>query len=187
MSEQVIPLKGGPELLALLDQLPERLAKNLLRRTISVGGRIVRDEARLLAPKGTGLLARSIRLGSPKYDAATALVSVRIKIGGDKGDKGQHQFLATIWEYGSAAYSGQSWRRDGRNRKRSVKVKFDGKTFFGRYPDVAGHRARPFMRPAMDTKAGEAINAMGRFLSEYLTWGEVRSPGLAVADVEGDD
>lgn len=181
-----IGLKGGPELLAMLDQLPQNLASKVLRGGIRAAGAVVRDEARQMAPRQSGLMAKSIKLGSARYDRKDALVSIRVKVGGEKGNKGNsHAFLAWIWEYGSAAYSGQKWQRDGSTRTRSVKLKFDGETTFGRFPDVAAHRAHPFMRPALDRKAAEAINAMGSYIAQRLSWNTLTAPEMAVT--EGDD
>ncbi len=180
-------LNGGPELLTLLDQLPARLAGNVLRSGIRAAGKVVLEEARLLAPKGTGKLAKSIKLGSPKYDRAEQQVRVRVKIGGDKGNKGNdHAFLGMIYEFGSAAYAGQKYQRDGRTRTRSVKLKFDGTTIYGRFPNIAGHAARPFMRPALDAKASEAVKVMGEHIARRLTWRELQAPTLA-PDLDGDD
>jgi hypothetical protein len=47
-----------------------------------------------------------------------------------------------------------------------------------------GFAATPFLRPALDAKADEAINVMGAYIRQRLTLGNLRAPTLAVAEVE---
>lgn len=168
---------GGPELVQFLNAFPVRLRDGALKAGMVAGAAPVRDQARSLAPKKTGKMARAIRTGKPRVNQ-DGTVTVRIRL--RKESSGQayndHAWLGVIWERGSRGYSGAVIRRAGRTRTRSKKlhaIKGGGQiqmglNAFGRFPDIAPHAANPFMAPALDMRATDAVNAVGARIRAYL-------------------
>ena len=76
-----IPITGAPELLQFLRAFPERLQKGALKSAATAAAKPIRDEARLLARKQSGLMAKAIKTGRPQIDQA-GNVSVRIRLRG---------------------------------------------------------------------------------------------------------
>lgn len=167
----VIPLKGGPELLDFLGAFPDGLRNRAVRSAIVAAAAPVRAQARVLAPKKTGLMARAIQTGSARVND-DGTVSVRIRMASERSGKGHnyHAFLGYFWEYGTKAYSGKVIVRAGRSRQRSRKFheSLSG-NIWGMYPDIAAHPKRPFMAPALEQRASEAVNAFGDRVRTYIS------------------
>lgn len=174
-----IALKGGPQLAEFLAAFPQRLQTGAVRAGLVAAAKPIRDQARVLAPKKTGAMARSIKTGSPrKNENGTFSISIRLK--------GQNSYLGLFHEYGVAAHivnvsdadrptyttrSGVVRQRsirfiDQQVKRGSLKI---GQNFVGPVVMHPGHGARPFMRPALDAKAQEAIVAFGARIREYLS------------------
>jgi len=47
-------LKGGPELLQLLDQLPKNLERNVIRGGLRAGAKVIQQQAKANVPVKTG-------------------------------------------------------------------------------------------------------------------------------------
>jgi hypothetical protein len=45
-----------------------------------------------------------------------------------------------------------------------------------------GHAAKPFLRPALDQKAEEAVNAMGAYIAHRVQIGDLKAPKLEIDD-----
>lgn len=172
MSGRNIAIKGGPELMAFLDAFPLKLQKGALRAAMTAGAKPVRDRARALAPRKTGQMAKAIKTGSPRIDPdGTVRIKVRLA--------GKHSFLGTFIEYGVRPHVIQA-RSDLKPRAINKRMNAEGFTNMGggvlkigdNFVSGAvlhpGFPARPFMRPALDLAAGEALNAMGDRLRSYL-------------------
>lgn len=184
-------LKGGPELLALLDQLPEKIGRNVVRGGARAAAVVLRDEARSNVRRRSGALAKSLKVSSR---ISGQVVSAKVR------SKGRHSFLAPFLEYGvdrhvitggDAAVSAGTLNRTQRELKGEIKRSANNSSLLkigGRWVSGAvlhpGHPAFPFMRPALDNKAGEAINAMGEYIRSRLTWGQLQAPAITV---EGDE
>jgi len=170
-------IKGGAEFEAFIDQFPDKMIRNVMRGAQRAGAAPIRDEAKRLAPKRTGGLAKAIKTSSPKVGDGYVTVSIKLYPASKGGH--EHWFLGLIYEYGSRGYTGEL---RGGNRRRSNKMKSDGSTFYGKYPDIAARPAEPFMRPALDAMAGVAINAIGEYSARRLSIGDLQAPVLSVAD-----
>lgn len=165
-------LKGGKEMLDFLNAFPARLQKGAVRSALTAAAKPVRDEARLNAPKETGKLAKSIKTSSPRVqDDGTVTVKVRLR--------GEHSFLGLFHEYGvaphfiSAGDAGMSARKLTQKGNREGINGDGGALKIGdRYVSGAvlhpGFAPRPFMRPALDMKAQEAVQAFNDRLGTYL-------------------
>lgn len=172
------PLPGGRELDAVLSALPMRMQRQAYRQALTAAAAPVRDEARLLAPKRTGKMAKAIRTGSPRQNSDGSFsVSVRL----DGRGKGSHAYLGLFHEFGVAPHylqggdSGISARLLTRKAKThgatseaaTKRVQIDGQFISGAvfHP---GFAPRPFMRPALDAKADEAVKAFAEKIADFL-------------------
>ena len=184
-----IPITGAPELLQFLRAFPERLQKGALKSAATAAAKPIRDEARLLARKQSGLMAKAIKTGRPQIDQA-GNVSVRIRL------RGPHAFLGVFNEYGVAAHfisagdSTVSTRLLNRAAKRdgveaageAMKI---GNNFVTGAVQHPGTPAHPFMRPALDNKAREATAEFGKRIVSYLQQRTgFTGPELAIEGVE---
>lgn len=165
-------LKGGKELDAFLAAFPARLQKGAVRAALTAAARPVRDQARANVPSESGKLRKSIKTGSPKIEQDGS-VSVRVKL------QGEHSFLGHFMEYGVAPHfinagdAGlsprkltQKARREGMSEDAGV-LKIGGAFVSGTVLHP-GFAAKPFLRPALDAKAQDAVKAFGDRLASYL-------------------
>lgn len=171
-SYQAITVTGLDQLQRALQQLPERLAKNVLRGAVAAGAKVIRDEARRRAPiyngpDGTvprGVIRRAIYASSSRQ-LTTALsqgyiVNVR---SGKKyqavGKKGRNAdaFFAPWVEYGHYVVP----RRPSGVTVRAHRAIY--RTSKGQF--VA---PRPFMRPAFESKKEEALKVIKDYLTQRI-------------------
>jgi len=116
-------LKGGKELDATLKELGPKIARNLGTKAVREGAKPIVKEAKRLAPRRTGTLAKSITAVSQKSANAEELL---VLIGFRPPISRRAHFV----EYGTSR-----------------------------------HPAQPFMRPAMDARAADALKAMQEVLA----------------------
>jgi HK97 gp10 family phage protein len=162
----LVNIKGGAELQQFLNQLPAKVERNIMRSALRAGAKVIEQEAMSnLFDAGaidSGDLARSLRV---ETEARRGRVKASVKAGDRK---------AWYWrfvEFGTAAHTIK-----GKNGKR---LYFDG--IFARSVVHPGARAKPFMRPALDSKHAEAIRAVGRKIGQRLTkHGINNAPALEV-------
>lgn len=136
-------LSGFAELDALLKQLPKSVARKITTQALRKAGAIVRDEARSLVPVETGELRKAIKVAAGRKQRRNR-TAVFVGVIGKEGR------LAHLVEYGTVAHMIAS---------KNKRVLADASTgvFFGRKVQHPGTPRRPFMRPALDTKAGEVF------------------------------
>ncbi len=182
-----IRLKGGPELLRLLDELPKNLERNVIRGGLRAGAKVIQQHAKANVPVRTGQLKRTIGIGTR---AEGAKLSSYIKL------RGKGSYLGVFVEYGVAphlisvsnAYMPVRETRHGPRpvsigkmnkmlRRGNLKI---GENFVGPVVMHPGHAAKPFLRPALDQKAEEAVNAMGAYIAHRVQIGDLRAPALEV-------
>lgn len=161
-------IKGGKELDALLQQLPVEVETKILRNGLAAGANVIRDEARVLAPKKSGQMAKSIKTVR-SVDKAGGQVVAKVRL------KGKHAFLGVWMEYGVLPH--QIWVH---SNKESLVI---NGVPIGKHVWHPGFAPKPFFRPAIDTKAEEAVQAVGNYLTQHLSWGTIQAPTVAV-DVE---
>lgn len=153
-------IKGGAELQKFLDTLPVKVERNIMRSALRAGAKPIAEEARSLVPIDSGELRDSIRVSTR---SRRGVVSASVKAGNKK---------AWYWrfvEFGTAAHE--------------IKPK-NAKSLFiaGLFKKLVSHpgaKAKPFMRPALDAKANEAIVAVGEQIKKRLT-----KQGLETSDIE---
>jgi HK97 gp10 family phage protein len=148
MSE--IHVTGLAQLQALLDELPARIEGNVVRGALRAGAKVVSDEAKRLCPVGkTGDLRDSIRV---TLRSKHGRISAMVKAGNARA------FYAHMVEFGTARH----WIKP-KNRK-SLFVA----GLLREAVDHPGAKKEPFMRPAIDSKAGEAIDVMAAYLRDRI-------------------
>jgi len=143
-------VKGLAELQAFLDQLPAKMEANIMRSALRQGAKVVQAEVQASAPVRTGLLKAGIKIST---GSRRGKVTASIKA------KGKHGFLAKWIEFGTAAHFIKP--------KRAKSLFFAGLMRDG--VDHPGAKAKPFMRPALDGKAQEALLAVGEAIKKRLT------------------
>lgn len=167
------PVKGLAELDRVLSAMPGNLRKNAYAAGLRAGAAVLRDEARARAPKEDGKLAKAIGSSSVRTnDDGTLSIQVRAD------PKKQHAYLALFAEYGVARHLiARTGAKEGRVAVRKAKegtgtaqagVMKIGPDFVSGIIEHPGHAAHPFMRPALDAKAGEAIAAFALRVRAYL-------------------
>jgi HK97 gp10 family phage protein len=148
MSE--IEIKGLAGLQALLDELPARIEGKVVRGGLRKAARVVEAEAKRLCPVGkTGDLRDSIRVS---LRSKHGRISATVKAGNAKA------FYAHMVEFGTARH----WIKP-KNRK-SLFVA----GLLREAVDHPGAKKAPFMRPAIDGKANEAIETLANYLRERI-------------------
>lgn len=151
MSE--LHVTGLADIQKLLDTLPVKIEKNIMRQALRAGCNVIKETAKQMAPVGppsakgakvyggyAGALRDSIRVGARiKGGKVTAYVKA-----GGKTKKGADVFYAHMLEYGTV-----------------------------------NMRARPYMRPALDSQASAAIVAAAEYMKARLS----TKQGLDTADI----
>lgn len=169
-----IPIKGLKELDAVLATLPDKMQTSAYRSALTAAAAVIGKEARLRAPKKTGGLAKSIKWSTRRLEDGTFRASI-----GPKKHPSKHGFLGLFHEYGVAAHAIASTPkgvgRVGLNAaigagnvsqviQKPLKIN-DGFATWVMHP---GHAAQPFMRPALDAKADEAVQAFADRIKRFL-------------------
>lgn len=134
-----VKLTGFKELSQALKELGPRVARNSLRRAVSSGAAVVRNEARRRARKDTGEMAKDVQIKRERdtKGAMSATYSVFVR-------------------------SGKKSRLSGKSRD----VQKD--SFYWRFLEFGTSKmpAHPFMRPAFEAKRMQALEAIQAKLDE---------------------
>lgn len=152
-------VKGLREIEQALKRLPIELERKVLRRAVLAGAGVIRDEARRLAPVRTGALRQNIVARYHKRKNGL----VRYDVGIRKGRKGMDAYYASMVEFGTSPHIIRA------KKKKALGV--DGR--FGSVVRHPGASARPFMRPAFDSKYNEAIDKVGQVVRRAVERHEV--------------
>jgi HK97 gp10 family phage protein len=162
MSETTV--KGLADLQRALDQLPEKIEKNIMRGALRAGAKLLLEDARALCPMGPpsgenariyggreGLLRDSIRVKTrSKRGRVTAAV-----VAGGKDKKGGGAYYAHFVEYGTTPHV---------IKARAGKLLAIGVSKVN-HP---GARAKPFMRPALDKNVATSVQAAAEYIRARL-------------------
>jgi HK97 gp10 family phage protein len=172
MSSQ--PVKGLDATLAVLSAFLANLQRNALSRGMRAAGNVVRDEARLRAPKETGKLAKAIKTGSPRK-LENGVHSIRVRL------DGEHSFLGIFHEYGVRPHYITAGEESLSPRKLTQRARRDGQLSDGSEGSLIvngkhvrgailhpGLPAQPFMRPALDIKGEEAVEALAEAVRDFV-------------------
>jgi HK97 gp10 family phage protein len=153
--DDTIHISGGKELGQFLQSLPLKIEKNIMRAALRAGARVIANEAKLNVPIQDGDLKRSIRTGS---NAKKGKVEAYAKAGDKKA--WYYRFV----EFGTAAHIIK-----GKNGGMLRFMAKNGKAIQTLQVSHPGAIAKPYMRPALDSKSGEAVMAVSNKIRERLT------------------
>lgn len=136
-------LTGFKELSAALRELGPKVARNGLRRAVSAGAAVIRDDARERAPVATGEMRRDIMIKR------------------ERDTKGGDTFGA---KYSVFVRSGKKSRLAGKGRN----VQKD--SYYWKFVEFGTSKmaARPFLRPAFAAKREAAVDAIGKTLGDAI-------------------
>ena len=164
MSE--VHVKGLAELQKFLDQLTPKLEANVMRGALRAGMKPVQTDAKAHAATASGQLRDGLKI-STRIKGGRVYARLRAT--------GKHSYLANWIEYGTAAHE---------IRPKNGKSLFIAGVF-GTLVNHPGARPKPFMRPALDARAQDAVIATAEYIKKRLATKE----GLDTADIliEGDE
>lgn len=195
MSE--VHVKGLAELQKLLDELPAKIEKNIMRGALRAGANVVKAQAQANIHSVSGELARSLRVST---NAKGGKVIAKVVAGKGFGAKGTPPKNLPLWvEYGTKAHLISVKDKPSRMTRRGLKdfairtinkmiargSLVIGGNLVGPMVKHPGAAPNPFMRPALDTQAQAAVIAAGEYIKARLA----TQHGLDTADVmlEGDE
>lgn len=168
MANETFNVRGLKELHAMLQQLPVRIERNIMRGAIRAGANVFRDAARQAAPVHDGDLKRSIKTSSTNVKKGKVTVNV-----------GTDLFYARMVEFGTATYYTGNGRtvggpyyipkRDkaGKSSKRKKKAVKFGNVIVNTVVHP-GIKPQPFMRPALDSATQSAIATFADYVRVRL-------------------
>lgn len=137
-----VRIEGLDQLAKALKELPQRLARNGLRAAVYAGAKVIRDEAKLRAPISTA---------SFDHTPGTLRRSIVMKHIPERSSKTRQTFFVTV-------------RHGKKYRKRGQDAWYWRLVEFG----TVKMSARPFLRPAFDTKKLDAVAAIRTRLAERI-------------------
>lgn len=164
MTQNLRHVKGLKELNAGLEELPEKLRRNVLRSALRAAAVVLRDEVKLNAPVKSGKLRDGVKVRTglrPGFAVASTYLS------------GKHAYLGPWMEYGVAAHKIMP--------KKGRVLAFAG-VVIGTFVNHPGFGGKPFMRPALDSKAGAATVAAGNRLKQRLTKAGINTPDIDIEE-----
>ena len=150
-------VKGLAELKRALDELPAKVEANIMRAALRAGAKVLATEIQANVPQRSGVLAASVKYGA-KLDKRNGKTSAYARVGG-RAKKGQQAaFYAHMVEYGTAAHIIKA--------PPGVRLAVRGMFYTSVYHP--GAKKRPFIRPALDTKATAAVEAVREYIRQRL-------------------
>lgn len=154
-----VDILGGKALAKALSELPLKIERNIMRSALRAGASVIAAEARRNVPVDTQELKRSIRTSS---NSKRGMVEANAVVGNRKSKKG---WYATFVEFGTAPHL----IRAGKNKPVLSFRDLNGVWHQALEVNHTGAKAKPFMRPALDTKGEEAVKAVADRIRERLT------------------
>ena len=152
-----VKIKGLAELQAALAQLPVKMENNILRGALRAGMKVIATDARRRVSVVSGELRDTIR-SNCRPDKRIGKLVAYVKAGPVEGTsrKDAKGWYAGWVEYGTAAHL--------------IKVRPPGKALAVGVAQVQhpGSRKKPFLRPAFDTKKGEALEVIREYIRKRL-------------------
>lgn len=183
MATSLNVFKGGAELQKLLNTLPAKIERNIMRSALRQGANIIKQAAQENIRNVSGDLAKSVRIS---VKARGGKVAASVKAGDEKA------FYPHMVEFGTAKHfikvsDEARYTRKTRKGRKKVSVGTINKmvargslvingNFVGASVIHPGAAPHPFMRPAADEKTGEAIQAVVTQIRKRLTKEGINAP-----------
>lgn len=174
-------VKGLDDLLKVLETLPAKMEQNVMRGALRAGMKEVLAEAKANAAVLSGEMRDGLKISTR---ARNGRVTASIKA------KGKHAYLAHLIEYGTKAHkifpkNGKALVIRSNSRASSGTAKRWMNIRAAESINHPGIKARPFMRPALDGKAGAALLAMGSYIKKRLA--QKHGLDMSLIDLVGDE
>lgn len=157
---EIQSFKGLKELQQALKQLPDRIAKNALRGSVSAGAAVIRKEARDHAP----VYQEQVQAGHPP--AGTLKRAVYQKQINELSNAVKQTFFVGV-------RAGKKYQKQGKNGQLSQDAYYASWIEFG----TSKMSARPFMRPAFEGKKTAAVEAIRAYLEKRIPEEVAKLPG----------
>ena len=177
-------VKGLAELQKVLDGLPVRFEKSVVRGALKQAGNVVRDEAKKLVPVRTGKLRKTIRVSEqrPKGGAlavhVTAGAAKDAKKGGKKkGAKESGAFYAAWVERGTQPHAIAATTAKALSIGNGGG---SGRPWTAATVNHPGAKSTPFMTPAIDIARRPAMEAFVKYVKQRLAKQGINTPGLSI-------
>lgn len=138
-----IRIDGLDALKFALDQLPKRVANKHMRAAVASGARVIRDEAKAKAPVYTGEVSQG---HPPPGTLKRSIVSKFIK---EQSSNARQVYYVTVRK-------GKQYQKQGKKGTLSQDAFYSHMVEFG----TVKMAAKPFMRPAFDTKKDSAVSTI---------------------------
>ena len=148
---QTVHIEGLAELDRALRELPLRIANRGLRTSVYAGAKVIRDEARARAPKA----AQS--LGPKQPPPGTLKRSVIMKHIRELSSGGRQTFYVMVRH-------GKKYQKQGKRGTLSQDA------WYWRFLEFGTRKmaARPFLRPALESRRREAVDAIKARLRQRI-------------------
>ena len=142
---------GLKELQAALKELPERIARNVLRGSVNAGATVIRKEAQARAPVSVGPKRQG---QSPPGTLKRALYQKQIR---ELSSLVKQTFIVSVRK-------GKQYRNQGKKGNLSQDAYYARFVEFG----TAKMAARPFLRPAFEARKTDAVAAIKAYLERRI-------------------
>lgn len=159
-------IAGGRELDRLLQTLPVKMERNIMRGALRAGAVVIRDEIKQRAPIDSGALRDSVRV-TTRYRKGT--VSASAKVGDSRA------WYAHLVEFGTRPHVILPKRQGGAMQFGGVQT---------RLVDHPGIQGRPFVRPAGDAATPRALAEVTKYVRRRLTRQGLDAPEPLPVDPE---
>ena len=148
---ETVKIEGLAELGKALRELPDRVARNGLRVSVYAGAKVVREEARARAPKAQQ------SLGPNQPPPGTLKRSVIMKHIRELSGGGRQTFYVLVRH-------GKKYRNQGKRGNLSQDA------WYWRFVEFGTRKmaARPFLRPALESRRREAVDAIKERLTQRI-------------------
>ena len=154
---------GLRELKEILNTLPAKIERNIMRAAMRAGAKVLQQEIRSTISVASGLTKGGIKIST---GTKNGVVTAKVKA------TGKHAHIAHFLEFGTAAHVIKS--------KTGTVLAFGGQIY--RTVDHPGITPQPVFRPALDSKDAAAVVAVGEMVKKRLT-----AQGINTADIEVDE
>jgi HK97 gp10 family phage protein len=156
-----VEVTGLKELSDNLRALDIEMQRTIMKRAVQAGATVILEEAERLVPKKSGKLAESIKL-SIRSDVDVSEI---------EGTIGVNSPLAHLVEFGTQGTHGNNivaGKRGRRGKSTGKKAIAADGTIYGTTAVIPPMKARPYMRPAFDTKKDAAVDTMAGVIAEGI-------------------
>ena len=151
MASELVHIQGLDQLARAMKELPKRVARNSLRAAVYAGAKVIRDQAKLKAPVAVA------PLGPNQPPPGTLKRSVIMKQIPELSSAERQTFFVTVRH-------GKKYRKQGKKGQLSQDAWYWRFVEFG----TVKMAARPFLRPAFESKKRAAVQAIQDRLAQRI-------------------